>query len=79
MTPLSLSVKGGEGSSPMPKGMGPATVCRGRGGWAGFLTQLSHLSGHVFVSPLPVSLAVVRVRVELCNTARVNAELESSN
>lgn len=69
-TPLSLSAKGGEGSSPMPKGRVPPTVCRGRGGWAGFVTPPSHLWGHVFVSPLPVSLAVVGVTVELCSAMR---------
>lgn len=67
-TPLSLSAKGGEGSSPMPKGRVPPTVCRGRGGWAGLVTRASHLWGHVFVSPSPVSLAVVGVTVELCST-----------
>lgn len=57
---LSLSAKGGEGSSPMPKGRVPPMVCCGWGGWAGFVTRLSHLSGHVFVSPLSVSLSCPR-------------------
>lgn len=52
---LSLSAKGGEGSNAMPMGRVPQMVCCGLGGWAGLVTRLSHVSGHVFVSPLSVT------------------------
>lgn len=57
---LSLSAKGGEGSSPMPKCRVPQMVCCGLVGWAGLMTWLTHLSGHVFVSPLSMSLSCPR-------------------
>lgn len=57
---LYLSAKGGEGSSLMPKCRVPPMVCCGWGGWEGFVTRLSRLSGHVFVSPLSISLSCRR-------------------
>lgn len=57
---LYLSAKGGEGSSLMPKCRVPPMVCCGWGGWEGFVTRLSRLSGHVFVSPLSISLSCCR-------------------